>query len=117
MDLIKLFLSVQNQPSLFTVLLCGLAGFSDFYKADWLKYIVRLQDQDVGCFGKNERAIFQLIREELSEPQQPHRREKRREKTLQDGCSSHMTGVAVSALGGYLSFYLTEQDITKRPLA
>lgn len=32
------------------------------------------------------------------------------------GCSSHMTGVAVSALGGYLNFYLSEQDITKRPL-
>ncbi|KAM6957389.1 UPF0764 protein C16orf89 homolog [Aplochiton taeniatus] len=99
------------------ILLCGLAGFSDFYKADWLNYILRLQDQDVGCFGKNERAIFQLIREELSETEQPHTRVKRREKTLQDGCSSHMTGVAVSALGGYLSFYLTEQDITKRPLA
>eukprot|EP00063_Salmo_salar_P066269 XP_014041104.1 PREDICTED: UPF0764 protein C16orf89 homolog [Salmo salar] len=33
-----------------------------------------------------------------------------------DGCSSHITGVSVSALGGYLNYYLTEQDITKRPL-
>ncbi|KAK1799134.1 hypothetical protein P4O66_007385 [Electrophorus voltai] len=46
----------------------------------------------------------------------PHKRVKRREKTLKDGCSSHMTGVAMSALGGYLNFYLAEQDITKRPL-
>lgn len=35
---------------------------------------------------------------------------------LADGCSSHTTGVAMSALGGYLNFYLSEQDITKRPL-
>lgn len=34
-----------------------------------------------------------------------------------DGCSSHMTSVAVGALGGYLSYFLTEQDITKRPLS
>lgn len=36
---------------------------------------------------------------------------------LSDGCSSHMTAVAVGALGGYLNYYLTEQDITKRPLS
>lgn len=34
-----------------------------------------------------------------------------------DGCSSHMTSVAVGALSGYMSYYLTEQDITKRPLS
>jgi len=28
-----------------------------------------------------------------------------------------MTAVAVGALGGYLNYYLTEQDITKRPLS
>ncbi|XP_076839422.1 UPF0764 protein C16orf89 homolog isoform X2 [Brachyhypopomus gauderio] len=68
------------------ILLCGLAGFSDFYKADWLQHILAWQDKKLGCFGKD------------------------------DGCSSHMTGVAMSALGGYLNFYLSEQDITKRPL-
>lgn len=99
------------------ILLCGLAGFSDFYKADWLQHILRFQDQDVGCFGKDERMISQIIGDELLETLQPHRRVKRREKTLRDGCSSHMTGVAVSALGGYLNFYLSEQDITKRPLS
>lgn len=34
-----------------------------------------------------------------------------------DGCSSHVTSVAVGTLGGYLTYYLTEQDITKRPLS
>lgn len=36
----------------FTVLLCGLEGFSDFYKLDWLQSILTWQDQEVGCFGK-----------------------------------------------------------------
>ncbi|KAM3864009.1 UPF0764 protein C16orf89 homolog [Diretmus argenteus] len=99
------------------ILLCGLAGFSDFYKADWLQHILRLQDQEAGCFGRDEGVFSQIIGDELLEQLQPHRRVKRREKTLRDGCSSHMTGVAVSALGGYLSFYLSEQDITKRPLS
>uniref|UniRef100_A0A3P9LAQ3 Chromosome 16 open reading frame 89 n=1 Tax=Oryzias latipes TaxID=8090 RepID=A0A3P9LAQ3_ORYLA len=90
------------------ILICGLAGFSDFFKADWLQHILSLQDKEVGCFGRDHELLEQL---------QPHRRVKRREKILPDGCSSHMTAVAVGALGGYLNFYLTEQDITKRPLS
>ncbi|KAJ8284028.1 hypothetical protein COCON_G00028780 [Conger conger] len=98
------------------IMLCGLAGFSDFYKSDWLQNILLWQDLGVGCFGKDEKDIAQLFGEDEVENKQVHKRVKRREKTLCDGCSSHMTGVAVSALGGYLNYYLTEQDITKRPL-
>lgn len=98
------------------ILICGLAGFSDFLKADWLQHILRLQDEEVGCFGRDKSIISQIIGDELLEQLQPHRRVKRREKILPDGCSSHMTAVAVGALGGYLNFYLAEQDITKRPL-
>ncbi|XP_056609238.1 UPF0764 protein C16orf89 homolog isoform X2 [Triplophysa dalaica] len=94
------------------ILLCGLVGFSDFYKLEWLQSILILQDQEVGCFGKED-DISQIFEEFLDVP---HKRVKRREKTLDDGCSSHMTGVAVSALGGFLNYYLSEQDITKRPL-
>uniref|UniRef100_A0A3Q3A7D6 Chromosome 16 open reading frame 89 n=1 Tax=Kryptolebias marmoratus TaxID=37003 RepID=A0A3Q3A7D6_KRYMA len=92
------------------ILICGLAGFSDFHQADWLQHILRMQDEEVGCFGRDNELLEQL-------QLQPHRRVKRREKILPDGCSSHMTAVAVGALGGYLNFYLTEQDITKRPLS
>ncbi|KAM7371506.1 hypothetical protein PAMP_008741 [Pampus punctatissimus] len=99
------------------ILICGLAGFSDLYKADWLQHILRLQDEEVGCFGRDRSIISQIIGDELLEQLQPHRRVKRREKILPDGCSSHITAVAVSALGGYLNYYLTEQDITKRPLS
>ncbi|XP_033827299.1 UPF0764 protein C16orf89 homolog [Periophthalmus magnuspinnatus] len=99
------------------ILVCGLAGFSDFYKADWLQHILRLQDVEVGCFGRDRNVVSERIGEELLEQLQPHHRVKRRERVLPDGCSSHMTGVAVGALGGYLNYYLTEQDITKRPLS
>ncbi|KAG7223201.1 hypothetical protein INR49_015809 [Caranx melampygus] len=99
------------------ILICGLAGFSDFYKAEWLQHILRLQDEELGCFGRDKSIISQIIGDELLEQLQPHRRVKRREKILPDGCSSHMTAVAVGALGGYLNYYLTEQDITKRPLS
>ncbi|XP_053507743.1 UPF0764 protein C16orf89 homolog [Ictalurus furcatus] len=94
------------------ILLCGLAGFSDFYKATWLQHILAWQDKKLGCFGKDE-DDSQMFEEYLDAV---HRRVKRREKTLKDGCSSHTTGVAMSALGGYLNFYLSEQDTTKRPL-
>ncbi|XP_075999375.1 UPF0764 protein C16orf89 homolog [Genypterus blacodes] len=99
------------------ILVCGLAGFSDFYKPEWLQHVLRLQDEEVGCFGRDQSIISQIIGDELLEQLQPHRRVKRREKILPDGCSSHMTAVAVGALGGYLKFHLAEQDITKRPLS
>ncbi|KAG9337628.1 hypothetical protein JZ751_028385 [Albula glossodonta] len=98
------------------IMLCGLAGFSDFYKSDWLRHILLWQDTEVGCFGKDEADMAQVFGEEQAENIKVYKRVKRREKILSDGCSSHMTGVAVSTLGGYLHYYLTEQDITKRPL-
>ncbi|XP_033887513.3 UPF0764 protein C16orf89 homolog isoform X1 [Acipenser ruthenus] len=106
------------------IMLCGMAGFSDFYKPSWLRHILTWQDSDVGCFGKDALLIIFTEEEESShrlernllETTDLHKRVKRREKTLKDGCSSHMTAVAVSTLGGYMNFYQTEQDTTKRPL-
>ncbi|XP_015215924.2 UPF0764 protein C16orf89 homolog isoform X1 [Lepisosteus oculatus] len=98
------------------IMLCGLAGFSDFYKSSWLQHIFFWQDPEEGCFGKDEWGSSPEQESNLLETLQLRKRVKRREKTLKDGCSSHMTGVAVSTLGGYLNYYLTEQDITKRPL-
>lgn len=117
-DIIRDGLSALNADIFMeNILVCGLAGFSDFYKADWLQHIFRFQDLEVGCFGRDRNVVSERIGEELLEQLQPHHRVKRREKVLHDGCSSHMTGVAVGALGGFLKYYLTEQDITKRPLS
>lgn len=50
--------SKSNHWLCFVVLLCGLSGFSDFYKAAWLQHILAWQDKGLGCFGKDgERAI------------------------------------------------------------
>lgn len=57
---VKVFLNTERLQffcSLSTVLLCGLAGFSDFYKADWLQRVLRLQDEDVGCFGRDSECL------------------------------------------------------------
>uniref|UniRef100_A0A672YKV9 Chromosome 16 open reading frame 89 n=1 Tax=Sphaeramia orbicularis TaxID=375764 RepID=A0A672YKV9_9TELE len=65
----------KTQPSLYWSSSCGLAGFSDFYKADCCI---------TSCVSRRGTWLF-----------------------------SHMTAVAVGALGGYLNYYLTEQDSPK----
>lgn len=34
------------------VLLCGMSGFSDFYKLRWLEKILTWQKPKEGCFGE-----------------------------------------------------------------
>uniref|UniRef100_A0A4W3IAN6 Uncharacterized protein n=1 Tax=Callorhinchus milii TaxID=7868 RepID=A0A4W3IAN6_CALMI len=85
------------------IMVCGLAGFSEFYETRWLENILTWQETTDGCFGKSMKEPYKLTE---------HKRVKRREKLLKGGCSSHMTAVAVAALGGYLRFYGTRQNIT-----
>lgn len=33
-------------------MLCGISGFSDFYKLQWLEAILSWQKPREGCFGK-----------------------------------------------------------------
>ena len=33
-------------------MICGMAGFSDFYKLRWLEAILSWQKPQLGCFGK-----------------------------------------------------------------
>ncbi|KAM6155913.1 UPF0764 protein C16orf89 homolog [Rhynchocyon petersi] len=54
------------------IMLCGVGGFADFYKLEWLETILSWQDPQGGCFGK------------------------------QSGCSVHDTAMAMGALGGFL---------------
>lgn len=82
------------------IMFCGISGFLDFYKPRWLQAIFSRQKAREGCFG--------LPDEEGPDPQHSQsqhyfqRRVKRRDKQFSDGCSSHNTAVAVSALGGFL---------------
>ncbi|XP_027695519.1 UPF0764 protein C16orf89 homolog isoform X1 [Vombatus ursinus] len=83
------------------IMFCGISGYSDFYKPRWLQIILTWQQPKEGCFGKPYDNRKQLPRVGKDQ-QQSLRRVKRREKGFSDGCSSHKTGVAVAALGGFL---------------
>ncbi|XP_043945722.1 UPF0764 protein C16orf89 homolog [Protopterus annectens] len=91
------------------ILLCGLAGFSDFYKSHWLKLILSWQDPDTGCFRMPETTKSVNGKNPFEDLTQMLRRVKRRDKKLKDGCSSHTTAMAVGTLGGFLHYYQTSQ--------
>ncbi|KAG8539437.1 hypothetical protein GDO81_020912 [Engystomops pustulosus] len=50
------FYSINEKGTsiLVIVLLCGLSGFSDFYKPEWLNQIISWQDPVTGCYGEIE---------------------------------------------------------------
>ncbi|XP_004604413.1 UPF0764 protein C16orf89 homolog [Sorex araneus] len=82
------------------IMFCGISGFLDFYRPGWLETILSWQQAPEGCFGRAGEGA-------AASPHSPAgrhslRRVKRRDKQFTDGCSSHNTAVAVSALGGFL---------------
>ncbi|XP_039347932.1 UPF0764 protein C16orf89 homolog isoform X1 [Mauremys reevesii] len=85
------------------IMLCGMSGFSDFYKPSWLENILTWQKPEEGCFGKPSENSEHPSR--VKDQEQLLRRVKRREKVFADGCSSHNTAVAVGVLGGFLYYY------------
>lgn len=87
-------------------MLCGIGGFSDFYKLRWLEAILSWQKPQEGCFGRPD-AEGKELSKDIPHQQHHLRRVKRREKQFADGCSSHNTAMAVAALGGFL--YILKQ--------
>uniref|UniRef100_A0A7N9D5V3 Chromosome 16 open reading frame 89 n=1 Tax=Macaca fascicularis TaxID=9541 RepID=A0A7N9D5V3_MACFA len=83
------------------IMFCGMGGFSDFYKLQWLEAILSWQKQREGCFGEPD-AEDEELSKAIQYQQHFLRRVKRREKQFSDGCSSHNTATAVAALGGFL---------------
>ncbi|XP_060028413.1 UPF0764 protein C16orf89 homolog isoform X1 [Erinaceus europaeus] len=96
------------------IMFCGLSGFSDFYKLRWLEAILSWQRPQEGCFGRPAPGDG-TPEGPLPFRQHVLRRIKRREKQFADGCSSHNTATAVSALGGFL-YILAEQPPANRAL-
>ncbi|XP_072027861.1 UPF0764 protein C16orf89 homolog [Amphiura filiformis] len=81
-------------------LLCGLLGYQDFYRKDWLAEILSWQDES-GCF-KNKDYVKAASKMDVTK-----NREKRREKIVTvDGCLSHKTSVALGFLSTYLRLLL-----------
>ncbi|PRD27714.1 UNVERIFIED_CONTAM: UPF0764 protein C16orf89-like protein [Trichonephila clavipes] len=78
--------------------LCGMWGFRDFHRPDWLETILSWQ-QLLGCF--NDRAKWHCMDDLKPDPLL---RVKRREKVLKDGCLSHKTTVALLAITANIRF-------------
>ncbi|KAM5331013.1 UPF0764 protein C16orf89 homolog isoform 2-T2 [Glossophaga mutica] len=96
------------------IMLCGIGGFSDFYKLRWLEAILSWQKPQEGCFGMPD-AEDEELSKVIQHQQHYLRRVKRREKQFADGCSSHNTAMAVGALGGFL-YVLAQYPAANREL-
>ncbi|XP_063788431.1 UPF0764 protein C16orf89 homolog [Pseudophryne corroboree] len=84
------------------IMLCGLCGYSDFYKLEWMNKIISWQDPVSGCFGYiGENGITMKSDKINYFP----KRVKRRERMFLDICLSHKTAMAVGALGGFLYYF------------
>ncbi|XP_068945992.1 UPF0764 protein C16orf89 homolog [Petaurus breviceps papuanus] len=89
--------SFQNKNFFMTyIMLCGFSGYSDFYKIQWIKTILKWQNAEEGCYWK----IFVIGNRPLMRDNHP-----------EGGCSSLNTAAAVASLGGFL-YYFTENSPT-----
>ncbi|GFY70228.1 UPF0764 protein C16orf89 homolog [Trichonephila inaurata madagascariensis] len=78
--------------------LCGLWGYKDFNKPEFLRKVLEWQ-QPSGCYTGS--SYFRCL--DVSTSEMP-RRVKRTEKILSDGCLAHKTGVALLALTANVRF-------------
>lgn len=88
--------------------LCGMYGYWEFFRYDWLDQMLGWQDQKNGCYRW---AGWPL---EKYAPQL-HLLRKREERRLDDGCLCHRTTVAAGALVQYVR-YLTETFVNGKSL-
>ncbi|XP_078273874.1 UPF0764 protein C16orf89 homolog [Rhinoraja longicauda] len=92
------------------IMFCGMIGYSDFFKTQWLEAILSWQNP-AGCylridFGRSVRPT-ELERKAFTK----HKRVKRRDRIMNDNCTSHLTGIAAGALGVFLRFYGISQNV------
>ncbi|KAF8771145.1 UPF0764 protein C16orf89 like protein [Argiope bruennichi] len=78
--------------------LCGIWGYKDFNKPEWLDKILEWQEPS-GCYASAKKYECFDVPAAMS-----HTRVKREEKILSDGCLSHETGVALLALVANVRF-------------
>uniref|UniRef100_A0A8C0JBY2 Chromosome 16 open reading frame 89 n=1 Tax=Chelonoidis abingdonii TaxID=106734 RepID=A0A8C0JBY2_CHEAB len=71
-----------------SVMLCGMSGFSDFYKPSWLENILTWQKPEEGCFGKPSENSEHPCR--VKEQEQLLKRVKRREKVFAGKASENI---------------------------
>ena len=79
------------------LLLCSIAGYDEFLRFDWLNTILTWQHPDYACFG------------DASETVQFHHQTKRHllyDQEMNNGCSSHKSGLAAGLLATYARVFL-----------
>ena len=89
-------------------LVCSILGYEDFLDRTILENILLWQDKEYGCFGRKNSHI-----KEYEDTRHVMRRITMRkilyERELDDGCSSHETGVATGLLSIYLRWLLLHE--------
>lgn len=83
------------------IALCGLEGFSEFAKPSWRDKVISWQTE-TGCFDNPEEKDSEDCVYEKS------KRQKREDSILSNGCHSHVTAVAISALSFHLRAAIAE---------
>ncbi|XP_068946148.1 UPF0764 protein C16orf89 homolog [Petaurus breviceps papuanus] len=107
-NMMELNLKIEKNGSLFlnksifmiNIMLCGFSGYSDFYKIQWIKTILKWQNAEEGCYWK----IFIIGNQPLM-----------RGNHLEGWCSSINTAAAVASLGGFLYYFTENSSTTNKP--
>lgn len=92
------------------IMLCGMIGYSDFIKTQWLEAILSWQNP-TGCYLRIDLGRSVQPTEKERNAFTKHKRVKRRDRLMSDNCTSHLTGIAAGALGVFLRFYGISQNV------
>ncbi|XP_074649172.1 UPF0764 protein C16orf89 homolog [Tubulanus polymorphus] len=103
------FTDLQQDLFMEQIALCGIVGFKDFAKTEWLKRILSWQ-RPSGCYSSRD--YNKIPKNSKDDDLETNSRRKRAEKVLNDGCLSHKTTVAAGALAVNVRFIL--EDILKK---
>ncbi|XP_059146285.1 UPF0764 protein C16orf89 homolog [Physella acuta] len=103
--------------------LCGVLGFKEFFKPDWIRMTVGWQNYR-GCWGlpgqmmqvesdltelqNDERKLLELLTHEADYIDHSTSRKLMRERIMHGDCLSHKTGLAIGTLGTYLRFLVSQ---------
>ncbi|XP_042233639.1 UPF0764 protein C16orf89 homolog isoform X1 [Homarus americanus] len=82
--------------------LCGILGYRDFFRKDWLARVLSWQ-RDSGCFGD-----AQVFAGHHSKPPTTHIRVRREERPMAGHCLAHRSAVALGYLSLFVRFLTTD---------
>ncbi|XP_049270206.1 UPF0764 protein C16orf89 homolog [Rhipicephalus sanguineus] len=86
---------------------CGLAGFPEFYKPEWIRAIRSWQRAD-GCFTDS----LEIVDDPLTTFKRKPARTKRAEIRLEDRCRPHKTILGAIAMSAGLKYLINSNNLT-----